>query len=306
MVSIQTEKVFSKKWFISYTLIILGSFILAAGFVFFISPYRIVPGGVYGIAIVIHHLTKGMFEWAPDGLPIGLMGLIMNIPLTILGIKILGPRFGVKTVVGFVLSSVFMDGITYFWGESPLVEGDALLSSIFGGVLVGIGLGMIFKAKATSGGSDIIAMIIAKYTSLPLGQLMIYVDSAIVLLGLVVFADWKIPLYSWIVIFVTGKMIDVVLQGISYDKTLFIISEKYEEIRERIIVDLNRGGTYIPGKGMFNGSDKTIIFTVVNRREMAILEEFIHKIDPHAFVTVLEANEILGEGFKSLKEKIED
>ena len=141
MVSIQTEKVFSKKWFISYTLIILGSFILAAGFVFFISPYRIVPGGVYGIAIVIHHLTKGMFEWAPDGLPIGLMGLIMNIPLTILGIKILGPRFGVKTVVGFVLSSVFMDGITYFWGESPLVEGDALLSSIFGGVLVGIGLG---------------------------------------------------------------------------------------------------------------------------------------------------------------------
>lgn len=303
---IQPEKVFSRKWFLSYTLIILGSFILAAGFVFFISPYRIVPGGVYGIAIVIHHMTKGMFDWAPEGLPIGLMGLIMNIPLTIIGVKVLGPRFGVKTVVGFVLSSVFMDGITYFWGEAPLVVGDALLSSIFGGVLVGIGLGMIFKAKATSGGSDIIAMIIAKYTSLPLGQLMIYVDSVIVLIGLVVFADWKIPLYSWIVIFVTGKVIDVVLQGISYDKTLFIISEKYEEIRERIIVDLNRGGTYIPGKGMFNGSDKTIIFTVVNRREMAILEEFIHKIDPHAFVTVLEANEILGEGFKSLKEKIEE
>ncbi|MBK7172334.1 MAG: YitT family protein [Bacteroidales bacterium] len=303
---IQSEKVFSRKWFLSYTLIILGSFILAAGFVFFISPYRIVPGGVYGIAIVIHHMTKGMFDWAPEGLPIGLMGLIMNIPLTIIGVKVLGPRFGIKTVVGFVLSSVFMDGITYFWGEAPLVVGDALLSSIFGGVLVGIGLGMIFKAKATSGGSDIIAMIIAKYTSLPLGQLMIYVDSVIVLIGLVVFADWKIPLYSWIVIFVTGKVIDVVLQGISYDKTLFIISEKYEEIRERIIVDLNRGGTYIPGKGMFNGSDKTIIFTVVNRREMAILEEFIHKIDPHAFVTVLEANEILGEGFKSLKEKIEE
>jgi uncharacterized membrane-anchored protein YitT (DUF2179 family) len=135
---------------------------------------------------------------------------------------------------------------------------------------------------------------------------MIYVDSAIVLIGLLVFADWKIPLYSWIVIFVTGKVIDVVLQGISYDKTLFIISEKFEEIRDRIIVDLNRGGTYIPGKGMYNGSDKTIIFTVVNRREMAILEEFIHEIDPHAFVTVLEANEILGEGFKSLKEKLTD
>jgi uncharacterized membrane-anchored protein YitT (DUF2179 family) len=300
------EKIFSKKWFISYSLIVLGSIILAAGFVFFISPYKIVPGGVYGIAIVIHYMTEGLFTWAPSGLPIGLMGLILNIPLTIIGIRILGPRFGVKTVVGFVLTSVFMDAITYLYGEAPLVAGDALLSSIFGGVLVGLGLGLIFKSKATSGGSDIVAMIIAKYTRLPLGQLMIYVDSAIVLIGLVVFADWKIPLYSWIVIYVTGKTIDIVLQGLSVDKTLFIISDKFAEIRDRIINDLNRGGTYIAGKGMYNGSEKTIIFTVVNRREMALLQEYIHEIDPKAFLTVLEANEILGEGFKSLKEKLED
>jgi len=300
------EKIFSKKWFISYSLIVIGSIILAAGFVFFISPYKIVPGGVYGIAIVIHYMTEGLFSWAPTGLPIGLMGLILNIPLTIIGVKILGPRFGIKTVVGFVLTSVFMDAITYLYGEAPLVAGDALLSSIFGGVLVGLGLGLIFKSKATSGGSDIVAMILAKYTRLPLGQLMIYVDSAIVLIGLVVFADWKIPLYSWIVIYVTGKTIDIVLQGMSVDKTLFIISDKFEEIRGRIINDLHRGGTYIPGKGMYNGLDKTIIFTVVNRREMALLEEYIHEIDPTAFLTVLEANEILGEGFKSLKEKLED
>lgn len=300
------EKIFSKKWFISYSLIVIGSFILAAGFVFFISPYKIVPGGVYGIAIVIHYLTEGMLSWAPSGFPIGLMGLILNIPLTIIGIKILGPRFGVKTVVGFVLTSVFMDGITYVYGDAPLVAGDALLSSIFGGVLVGLGLGLIFKSKATSGGSDIVAMIIAKYTRLPLGQLMIYVDSTIVLIGLLVFADWKIPLYSWIVIYITGKTIDVVLDGLSVDKTIFIVSDKFVEIRDRIINDLNRGGTYIPGKGMYNGSDKTIIFTVVNRRELALLEEYVHVIDPKAFLTVLEANEILGEGFKSLKEKVED
>jgi uncharacterized membrane-anchored protein YitT (DUF2179 family) len=199
-----------------------------------------------------------------------------------------------------------MDAITYFYGEAPLVEGDALLSSIFGGVLVGLGLGLIFKSKATSGGSDIVAMIIAKYTRLPLGQLMIYVDSTIVLIGLLVFADWKIPLYSWIVIYITGKTIDVVLDGLSVDKTIFIVSDKFVEIRDRIINDLNRGGTYIPGKGMYNGSDKTIIFTVVNRRELALLEEYVHDIDPKAFLTVLEANEILGEGFKSLKEKVED
>jgi uncharacterized membrane-anchored protein YitT (DUF2179 family) len=297
MAFIVKEKLFSKKWFISYTLIIIGAFIMASGFVLFITPYKIVPGGVYGISIVLHHLF---------GTPVGLIALCFDIPLTLIGIKILGPRFGVKTVVGFVFTAVFVDSLTYLWGEQPLVENDALLSSIFGGVMVGLGLGLIFKAKATSGGSDIVAMIIAKYTRLPLGQLMILVDSAIVFVGFAAFRDWKIPLYSLIVIFITGKVIDVVLEGISYDKTLFIISEKAEEIRNKIIVDLNRGGTFIQGKGMYNGKDRTIIYTVVNRREVAMLQEFIHKTDPSAFMTVINANEIIGEGFKSLNDKVSE
>jgi uncharacterized membrane-anchored protein YitT (DUF2179 family) len=289
------EKPFTKKWFISYSFIIIGSFILATGFVMFITPYKIIPGGVYGISIVLHYLF---------GTPVGMMALVFDIPLTILGIKILGPRFGFKTVLGFSLTAVFTDTLTFFWGYEPLVKGDALLSSIFGGVLLGVGIGLIFKAKATSGGSDIVAMIINKYTKIPLGLLMIYVDSIIVLLGLIVFRDWKIPLYSWIVIFITGRVIDIVLEGISYEKSLFIISEKHEEIREKIINNLNRGGTYIDGKGMFNMADRKIIFTVVSRRELALLEEYIHKIDPKAFLTVLDAREILGEGFGSLKDKM--
>lgn len=304
----QNEKVFSGRWFKSYTLIIIGSFILAAGFVFFINPYNIVPGGVYGIGIVVHHLTKGTFPFWPSGIPIGLFGLVLNIPLTILGIKILGPRFGVKTIIGFVLTSVFMDLLTYFIGENdPLgLAEDVLMACVFGGVLIGFGLGLIFNAKATSGGSDIVAMIISKYTRLPLGQLMIYVDSAIVLFGLVVFKDWKIPLYSWIVIFITGKVIDVTMQGVSYDKMLLIISTEFELIRNKIINDLHRGGTYIPGKGMYNNNDKTIIFTVLNRRELAMLQEYIHQTDPNAFVTVVDANEILGEGFRSLSDKVSE
>jgi len=304
MARIFTEKPFTRKWFVSYALIIAGSFILAGGFVFFITPYKFVPGGVYGVAIVIHYLTKGMLSFAPGGLPVGLTGLVLNIPLTIVGIRILGPRFGAKTVVGFVLSSVFMDLITGFWGDKPLVENDPLLSCIFGGVLVGFGLGLIFRSKATSGGSDIIAMILSKYTRLPLGMLMIYTDSVIVLIGLAAFASWAVPLYSWIIIFITGKVIDVVMQGLSSDKALFIISEKYEEIRDRIINSMGRGGTFIPGQGMYNGAPRTIIYTVVNRREISILEEYIHQIDPDAFVSVIEANEILGEGFKSLQEKV--
>ncbi len=305
---LHNEKLFSTKWFKSYALITIGSFILAAGFVFFINPYNIVPGGVYGIGIVVHHLTAGTFSFWPTGIPIGLFGLLLNIPLTIIGVKILGPRFGIKTVVGFVLTSVFMDLITYFAGENdPLgLAEDVFMASVFGGVLIGFGLGLIFKSKATSGGSDIVAMIIAKYTRLPLGQLMIYVDSVIVLFGLVVFKDWRIPLYSWIVIFITGKVIDITMQGVSYDKMLLIISSEFDKIREKIIVDLERGGTFIPGKGMYNNSDKTIIFTVLNRREMAILQEYIHQTDPQAFMTVVDANEILGEGFRSLGEKVSE
>ncbi len=303
---IQKEKPFSKKWFISWSLIILGAFILAAGFVLFINPYKIVPGGVYGIGIVVHYLTKGLIEYWPEGIPIGLFGLLINIPLTVIGVKVLGPRFGIKTIIGFFLTSVFMDLLTMFVGENdPLgLKNDMLLACIFGGVLIGAGLGLIFKSKATSGGSDIIAMIIARFTSWPLGQLLIYVDSTIVLLALIVFKDWKIPLYSWLVIYITGKVIDMVIEGVNYEKMLLIISDKHNDIKNVIINDLNRGGTFIAGEGMFNNEPKKIIYTIVNRRELTMLEDYIQKIDPKAFLTVIDAKEILGEGFKSLDEKI--
>ncbi|MFA8436294.1 MAG: YitT family protein [Marinifilaceae bacterium] len=337
MAFLQKDKIFSRKWFSNYGLLIAGSFILAAGFVFFIDPHGIVPGSVYGIGIIINKVTQGLFPHGPfgpqdpanfdgffmklvyplmdycndlvrkygGGIPIGFAGLMINIPLTFIGIKVLGPRFGIKTIIGFILCSIFIDTLTTWWGLIPLVD-DVLLSCIFGGILIGFGLGLILKARATTAGSDIIAMIIAKYTKLSLGHLIIYVDSAIVLCSLFIEMDWQIPLYSWIVIFITGKVIDTTLQGTNFEKALFIISDKFEEIRHKVIVDMNRGGTYIKGNGMFNGAEKTLIFTVVNRRELSMLEDYIHSIDPKAFVTVMETNEILGEGFKSLTTKIEE
>ncbi len=297
MAFLQKEQLFSKKWFKSYILITIGTFLVATGYVYFITPYKIVPGGIYGISIVLHHLFNT---------PVGLTALLFNIPLTIIGTKVLGPRFGTKTVVGFVLTSVFVDFLSYFSEFKPLVENDPLLSSVFGGALVGAGVGIIFKSKATSGGSDVIAMILARFTRLPLGQLMMGVDSVIVLIGFLAFGEWSIPLYSWITIFVMGKTIDTVLSGVNYEKTIFIVSEKHDEIRNKIITDLNRGGTFLQGEGMYNGQSKKVIFTVVNRRELAMLEEFINKIDPKAFLTIMDAHEILGQGFKSLHEKLED
>lgn len=293
----QKEELFSAKWFKSYALIAVGTFLVSVGYVLFISPNKIVPGGIYGVSIMLHHLL---------GTPIGLTALAFNIPLTLIGTKLLGPRFGAKTVVAFILTAVYVDLLSYFYGSLPLVPGETLVSSIFGGLFIGMGVAFTFKAKATSGGSDVIAMILQKYTRLPLGQLMMFVDSTIVLLSFVAFGDWRIPLFSWITIFVLGKVIDTAMHGFSYDKTLFIISDKHEEIRNSIITDLHRGGTYLHGEGMYNHDKKQIIFTVVNPRELYMLEEYVHRIDPEAFIAVLDAYEILGKGFKSLSDKLKD
>ncbi len=290
-------RLFSPRWFKAYALIIIGAFIIAAGYVFFITPYRIVPGGVYGISIVLHHTF---------GTPVGLMALAFNIPLTLLGIKILGPRFGAKTITGFIFTSAFMDLLTWWVGEDPVIQGDPLVSAIFGGAVVGLGVGLLFKAKATCGGTDLVSMMLGKWTSYPLGQLMMMVDAVIVLFGALVFTDWAIPMYSLITIFVMGKVIDTVLQGISYDKVALIISDQYELIGQKIIHDLHRGGTFIKGQGMYAGNERTLIYVVLNRRELSGLEEYIHQIDPQAFLTVIDASEILGSGFKSLREKVEE
>ncbi|HNV50304.1 MAG: YitT family protein [Bacteroidales bacterium] len=301
MTFVTKEKLFSREWFKVYGLIFFGTFIMSAGYVLFINPYRVVPGGVIGISIVIHYLTEGVFSFWPTGIPIGLMALTIDIPLALLGVKILGPRFGIKTVVGFVLTATFMDVLTYFIGQDdPLNLGDQiLLASIFGGVLIGFGLGLIFRSRATTGGTDLISMMINKFTGVPLGQLLIIVDSIIVLLGLIAFGDWKIPLYSWIVIFITGQVVDITLRGISYEKMMFIISDNHEEIRQKIIFDLNRGGTIFVGRGMFQNNERNVIYTNVSRREYQILKDFIREIDPRAFITVVDAYEVLGEGFKS-------
>ncbi len=290
------EKLFSWQWFKALFLILSGTFIMAIAFVYFISPYKLAPGGTYGIAIVLHHLL----HW-----PTGFVALAIDIPLLLIGLKVLGPRFGWKTVVGVIALSQFVNLLMWIQGDVALVPDDALLSSIFGGVILGVGLGLVLRAKATTGGSDIIAMILSKYTRLPMGQLLIYIDSVIVLVGLAAFNAWEIPLYSWIVIFITGKVIDLVVDGVSYDKSLLIVSEKHDEIRDKLINDLKRGGTFLDAEGMYNGKKKKVIFTVVNRRELTILKDYVHQIDPYAFITVNDAREILGEGFKSLKTSIE-
>ncbi|MDR1878281.1 MAG: YitT family protein, partial [Bacteroidales bacterium] len=285
-----------KKSVYEYVMILIGSFIMAAGFVIFISPFKLAPGGVYGIAITLHYLT--------GALPIGLFALCLDIPLFLIGTLLLGSKFGAKTLVGIFSLSGFTTLLEKLYGYEPLVTDDYFLASVFGGVLIGIGLGLIFKSRATSGGTDIVAMIINKYNKIPVGQLLIYIDTVVVFAGLIAFQDWRIPLYSWVTIFITGKIIDMMIAGVNSEKAVYIISDQYEAIRDKIILEMNRGGTYLRGEGMFNGTEKKIIYTIVDRKELILLQRYVHEIDPNAFMTVVDSTETLGEGFHSLKEKV--
>lgn len=286
-----TDRLFSWRWFRSYILIVAGSIIMSAGYSFFADPHRIVPGGVYGTAIVIHHVF---------GFPTGTVGLVFNIPLFIAGILILGPRFGVKTFVGTILTSGFIDLFNSFGWGSP--TDDMMLASIVSGLLIGAGLALIFKAKATTGGSDIIAQIVHKYTRLPIGQLLIFIDSLIVTVGVIAFKDFSLALYALITIYITGKVLDAILLGGNNRKAVFVISDRHEEIREFILKKLSRGGTYFHGQGMYKKEDKKVIYTALSRRELAALQDFVKDTDSEAFISVFDTNQIYGRGFLPIEE----
>ncbi|MDR0384790.1 MAG: YitT family protein [Prevotellaceae bacterium] len=305
---IRSEKFLSKKWFASYGQIVAGSLIIASGFVFFVSPYKLAPGGVYGISIVLHYLYdiyRSNLEillgtGLPDNLDISIAALCMDIPLCIAGAKVLGKSFGIKTVVSFVTMALFTFILENSWGYSPLVD-DVMLSSIFGAVCIGLGSGLIFRTGATSGGTDVISMIFSKKTGISLGTTVIIVDSCVVMLSFVAFQDIKIPLYSFIIIYITGRIINAAVYGFRNIKTLLIISEKHKEIAE-FVLSLDRGGTILYGEGMYTGNKKNIIFTNVNPKEVNLIQQHIREVDPEAFITIIDAGQVVGEGFHSIHE----
>ena len=296
------EKFLSKDFFITYGWLLGGCFVFALGAVMFAEPYGFAPGGTYGLSIVFHHL----WGWETE-----LAAFCMDLPLLLLGVYFLGGRFGVKTVICVVMIPIFMRLIHYVYGYDALLEpgitdrkmlSEQLLSAIFGGIVYGIGIGMIFKARATSGGSDIISMILNKYTHISLGTLVIIVDCTITLTTVVAFGDWRLPMYSWIIVFIEGKVIDLVIDGAAVHKTLMIVTDKLDPVKEVIIKDINRGATLLPAVGMYKRESRNMIYTILTRREMMILRHRIAEIDREAFINVMDSKEILGKGFKPLQE----
>ncbi len=292
-------EVFTFKAWKPWSLVAIGSVVMAFGFVLFINPYKIVPGGVYGLGIILHQLIPGI--------PVGTFGLMFDIPLLLAAMRVFGRLFGAKTVFAALLTPLVMNLLTRIIGEDPALmfggkidlSGDVILACLFGGVLIGAGVGLIIRTRATSGGTDIVAMMLNRFMSIPFSKGILIVDSLIVLLGMVILGDWRLPLYSIVTIFVSSRVIDYVIDGASYDKLLFIISDRHEILRSFILDEMGRGGTYIKSSGMYTLKEREMIFLVVSRREVATVQKKIKEIDPASFVVVVDAYDTFGDGFKS-------
>ena len=315
-----TKKGLFQRELLAYFLLTVGSLLFAVGDVMFVNPYLMAPGGTYGLSNVFNTL----WPWK-----ISLYAICMDIPLLIIGTWILGPKFGVKTIVSTALIFAFTFVLESWWGYNPVIHGgdivanaepslvksmveiphhggwfhpDYFLNTVVAGLIYGLAIGLIFRSGATSGGSDIISMILHKYTKISLGTLVMIVDGIITLSTLVAFGDIRLPIYSVIVIFIEGKVIDLVVDGLKSDKTMFIVTDNPEPIRDYIINQLDRSGTCITGQGLYQGNERKMVYVTLNRTDMIKLRSALHTIDPDAFVNIIESSEILGKGFRALPE----
>ncbi|HHU77678.1 MAG: YitT family protein [Caldicoprobacterales bacterium] len=266
-----------------YLLIILGCLMTALSFNFFFIPNEIAPGGLSGIATVLYYLFR---------FPVGVTTLALNVPLFLAGIRQLGGRFGLRTLVATILLSVFIDLV-----KVPALTEDSLLASIYGGFLMGIGLGIIFRMNATTGGTDLFAKIIHQYfPSITIAWVLFAVDFLVVLAAAVLLGPSQ-GLYAIVALALGAKVIDLVQEGLNTAKAFFVISDHAEAISKRIIEEMDRGVTLLDGKGAYTGNEKNVILCVVRRTQITQLKGIINDIDPAAFVLVADVREVMGEGF---------
>ena len=273
-----------KDTLLEYVYVIAGAAVIALGFNLFLLPNQVASGGVSGISTILN----GLFGWNA-----GLVQYAFNIPLFVAGVMILGKNFGMKSLVGtLTLPAIVL--LTQSWQPVTL---NPLLGAIFGGIVVGFGIGLVFKGKASTGGTDLLAQIITKYTGLTLGTSVLLIDGVIALSAALVF-DIEKGLYAIIGLYVTTKTIDVIQLGFSQSKMVYIISNQEDELRDTIYAQIDRGVTKVPAIGGYTKKERSMLIVVVYQTEFTRLKQIIQTVDPKAFVIVSDAYEVLGEGFK--------
>ncbi len=269
-----------------YALTIIGAAIVALSLDLFLIPAEIAPGGVSGLAIVINHLT---------GFPVGLVILTLNIPIFLLGARNFSKGFVVISLFGMISLSLITDIFSFL---TP-VTGDMLLSSVYGGVLMGCGIGLIFRENASTGGTDIVAHVLRKrFPGFSVGRFVLLIDAVIVVLAGLIYHKWEVVLYSAIALYISSYIIDLLVEGVDFAKVAYVISDKSKEIAEKISAELEHGTTALKGSSMYTGNDKTVLMCVVKKYEIGKLKEIIQREDGNAFVIVSDTREVLGNGFK--------
>jgi len=288
-------KSFKKLWHQTsdYVLIVLGALIQAVALRLFLVPAELASGGVSGISQLINHFT---------GWPIGIMVLVGNIPLFMLGWRFLGGRrFALRTATAVISYSLAVDLLLLlpFFPKNGLTD-DIVLNSLYGAVVSGVGYGLVYRARGTSGGSDVLARILNHWRGVPMTQSYLMVDSAVILAAGFVFG-WDKALYAIITLYVSGLVAETVLEGGGTVRTAMIVTAKPQEIADEILVELERGVTFLSGTGAYTGEERPVLYCVVSRAEIAQVKAIVHEADPKAFMVVGVAHEALGEGFGPLK-----
>lgn len=286
-----------------YFFIVSGSLLTAISINVFLLPYKIAPGGVSGIGTIIYYLSDGWIS-------VGLTMLILNVPLFIAGIRFVGKRFIVRTMFATAFLSLAIDSLapfTNYFIENYILRfkensypPDILLYSIFGGFIMGIGLGLVFKSGATTGGTDLAAKILNHFVpSLTIGQLLLFIDTGVIVFAAIVFESFQLALYAILTLYISTKVIDTILEGVNYAKALFIISDYSDEIAKRILYDIDRGVTSLKGTGIYTGKEKSVLLCVLHRGQLPIVKRIVSEVDRRAFIILTDIREVLGEGFKT-------
>lgn len=274
-------------------LIVAGSAIFAAGVDCFEVPNGLAAGGITGLATVFYALAEAVGVY----LPVGMQTIVMNVFLLLLVIKSGNRGYIVRTVIGIIACGVFTDAFVPFL--PVLGNGDLLLCALWGGVITGIGLGLVFRTGGNTGGTDIISQLLAKKLSIPVGTAMIVVDGLVIALSAPVFSVEN-ALYAAIAMYICGKVIDAVIDGPRSERAAYIISERHAEIANAIMYDLNRGCTELQARGVWSGNDRPVLFCVLGRNQVPLLKQVVAEEDPEAIVFISEVHEAFGEGFGSI------
>lgn len=278
-----------KTWYMEYLLIIVGTALMATAITSCFDAAGLVTGGFSGISILVKAGTKSLYG---NGIPLWVTNLVLNIPVFLLAAKIKGIAFVKKALLGDLSLTVWL-AVLPAWKLS----GDFLLVALYGGLLQGVGIGLVFLGGGTTGGTDLLAAIIQNFMRhYSIAQIMQFVDGAVVLVGMYVFGVER-ALYAIIAVYLVTKVSDGIIEGLKFSKSVYIITEKPDEVSRMVMEDLDRGITGISAKGMYSGQDKLMLFCVVGKKELVHLKEMIDEIDPNAFVIVGDAREVHGEGF---------